>query len=68
MTEHTISRPITYLNNNLDSSESSINAAYISISWTYTQEYLDTLKDQPMAGHLEDKLTKSLEVKSGIIF
>lgn len=68
MTEHTISRPIIYLNNTLDASESSINAAYISISWTYMQEYLDILKDQPMVGHLEDKLTKSLEVKSGIIF
>lgn len=39
MTEYTISRPIICLNNSLDSSESSINAAYISISWTYMQEY-----------------------------
>lgn len=56
MTEYMISWPITYLNNSLDSSESSVNAAYISISWTYMQEYLDILKDQPTVWHLEDKL------------
>lgn len=56
MTEYMISWPITYLNNSLDSSESSVNAAYISISWTYMQEYLDILKDQPTVWHLEGKL------------
>lgn len=56
MTEYMISGPIIYLNNSLDSGESLINAAYISISWTYMQEHLDILKDQPTVCHLEGKL------------
>lgn len=56
MTEYLISRPNIYLNDSLDSSESSINAAYISISWTHMQENLHMLKDQPTVCHLEGKL------------
>jgi len=48
-----ISRPLIYLDNGLDSSQSSINAAYISISWTHTQEYLDVLEDRHVVCHFK---------------
>lgn len=56
MTEYIISKPNIYLNNSLDSSEFSVHAGFINISWPYMQEHLDILKVQPTVCHSEGKL------------